>query len=75
MVPLQKSIAKALGCAFYNTVEAMGGEGASGRWYKSGLMSGDFAHLTKKGDKVLGAMFYKAIMKDFAQWLENHPDA
>ena len=75
MVPLQKSIAKALGCAFYNTVEAMGGKGASGRWYKSGLMSGDFAHLTKKGDKVLGAMFYKAIMKDFAQWLENHPDA
>lgn len=73
MVPMQKAIAKDVGCAFFNTFEAMGGEGSSGRWYKSGLMSGDFAHLTKKGDKVMGAMFYKALMKGFAQWLAAHP--
>ncbi|MEC8022345.1 MAG: GDSL-type esterase/lipase family protein, partial [Myxococcota bacterium] len=75
MVPIQRSIAASVGCAFYNTFEAMGGDGASGRWYKSGLMSGDFAHMTSKGNKVLGVMFYQALLKDFAHWLSDHPDA
>ena len=75
MVPIQRAIAKELGCAFYDTHTAMGGDGSSGRWYKSGLMSGDFAHLTSKGDKVLGAMFVKAVLKDFAQWLKANSDA
>ena len=50
----------------------MGGEGSSGDGTER-FDVGDFAHLTKKGDKVMGAMFYKALMKGFAQWLAAHP--
>jgi hypothetical protein len=52
----------------------MGGEGAIGRWYyrsKPRLAWGDFAHLTKAGDRVLGAMIYKALMKAFSDWLDS----
>ncbi|MFT5433558.1 MAG: lysophospholipase L1-like esterase, partial [Myxococcota bacterium] len=72
MIPIQQRIAEQAGCAFFNTFEAMGGEGSIGRWYdaKPRLAWGDFAHLTRAGDRVLGAMVYKALMKGFADWLE-----
>ncbi|MEZ4465887.1 MAG: hypothetical protein R3F43_15850 [bacterium] len=34
------------GCAFWNTWEAMGGEGSMAKWYKSGLGGGDLTHPT-----------------------------
>lgn len=74
MIPIQQRIASDLGCAFFNTWKAMGGEGAIGRWYyrsKPRLAWGDFAHLTKAGDRVLGAMIYKALMKAFSDWLDS----
>ena len=75
MVDVQQRIAADVGCAFFNTVEAMGGEGAIGRWYyaRPRLAWGDFAHLTKAGDRVMGAVIYKALMKAFADWLAARP--
>ncbi|MFT7624293.1 MAG: lysophospholipase L1-like esterase [Myxococcota bacterium] len=75
MIPAQQRIAERQGCAFFNTFEAMGGEGSIGRWYykiKPRLAWGDFAHLTKAGDRVMGSMIYKAIMKGFAGYLSRN---
>jgi lysophospholipase L1-like esterase len=74
MIPIQERLAKEMGCGFLNTFEAMGGEGAIGRWYydvRPRLAWADFAHLTPAGDQVLGAMIYKAIMKGFSDWLQR----
>ena len=76
MIPVQQRIAEQNGCAFFNTYEAMGGEGTMGRWYykvKPRLAWGDFAHLTKAGDRVLGAMIYKALIKGFADFIARPP--
>jgi len=73
---VQQRIAEQNGCAFFNTYEAMGGEGTMGRWYykvKPRLAWGDFAHLTKAGDRVLGAMIYKALIKGFADFIARPP--
>ena len=71
LIPIQRRIAEALGCGFFNTQQAMGGEGTMGRWYDSTprLASGDYAHLTPAGDRVLGAMVYKALMKGLSDHL------
>jgi lysophospholipase L1-like esterase len=58
LVEAQKKAAQAQGCAFYSTYAWMGGKGAAARWFKAGLVSGDFQHLTKDGaDKMADAVF------------------
>ncbi|MGM0578600.1 MAG: GDSL-type esterase/lipase family protein [Myxococcota bacterium] len=72
MMPIQREVALAEGCAWYSVFEAMGGEGAMGRWFRSEprLGWGDLAHPTHHGARVLGDRFYRALMKAFSDWLE-----
>jgi len=67
IVEIQRRVAMAEGCAFFDTVAAMGGEGAAARWRKSQppLLSGDLAHLTVTGQRVLGQMVYLALMEGY----------
>ncbi|MFW5877312.1 MAG: GDSL-type esterase/lipase family protein, partial [Myxococcota bacterium] len=73
IVQAQKKAARREGCAFYNTFEAMGGEGAMERWYRSQprLALSDFRHATPAGYEVIGNMFYKALLEGFADWLRS----
>ena len=72
IVEAQRRAARREGCAFYDTFRAMGGEGAMRRWYRARprLAMGDFRHATPRGYEVIGTMLYKAILQDFAKWLE-----
>ncbi|TPV95900.1 MAG: hypothetical protein B7733_07535, partial [Myxococcales bacterium FL481] len=67
MVDAQRRIAAAHGCAFFDTYQAMGGEGSMGRWsrMKPRLGSGDLAHPTSHGHKVLGNLLYRALMAGY----------
>lgn len=73
IVAAQKRAAEREGCAFYDTFEAMGGKGAMRRWYHSRprLALSDFRHATPEGYEVIGNMFYKALLEDFADWLQS----
>jgi lysophospholipase L1-like esterase len=80
MVSIQREVALERGCAFFDTWTAMGGKGSMGRWNRSDprLGSGDLAHLTHHGHKVIGAMFYRALMagyRDYRKRLEGTPIA
>ena len=70
IVEAQRKVALAEGCAFFDTVAAMGGEGSAGRWRKSkpALLSGDLAHLTFAGQKVIGQMAYLALMEGYVAY-------
>jgi lysophospholipase L1-like esterase len=61
MLKVERAAAKAEGCAFWDSRAFMGGKDSARAWRKQKLMSGDFAHLTKKGGKVLGAGIVDAI--------------
>jgi lysophospholipase L1-like esterase len=73
IVEAQRAAAHREGCAFFDTFQAMGGEGAMERWYRSRprLALGDFRHATPAGYEVIGNLFYKAILKDFAGFLKS----
>ena len=70
MVKAQRQVALEEGCAFFDTYEAMGGKGSAGRWYNRNprLISGDLGHVTRKGQVVIGEMFYRALMQAYVAY-------
>lgn len=70
VVEIQRTVALAEGCAFFDTVAAMGGEDSAARWRQSTppLLSGDLAHLTHAGQKVIGHMVYLALMEGYVAY-------
>ena len=71
IVSASRRAAEAEGCAFFDTWTAMGGEGAMGRWFRRSprLSSGDFRHATPAGYRVIGNMFYRALLAGFRDHL------
>lgn len=71
IVLTQREVAKEVGCAFFDTWTAMGGEGAMARWYEARprLVSSDLRHATPAGYAILGNAYYKALIKGFADYL------
>lgn len=59
---LQRSVAKAKGIAFWDTLEAMGGEGAITRWHKAKVMNKDLVHPKKRAADLLGRLAAKALL-------------
>lgn len=68
MTEAQRQVAIAHGCAFFDTLAAMGGKGAITRWKSQGLMSGDLAHPTARGHKLLGSMVFEAVMVGYVEF-------
>ncbi len=70
MAEAQRRAAEAEGCAFFDTVEAMGGDRAAERWYRHSprLLGGDLAHATPAGQRVLGELIYRAIVAAYVDY-------
>lgn len=77
VVEIQRRVALAEGCAFFDTVAAMGGDGGAARWRRSTppLLSGDLAHLTHAGQKAVGHMAYLALMEGYVAYRARIADA
>ncbi len=63
----QRKVAFKVGCAFWDTFLAMGGNGAMGRWVKAKtqLGGGDYTHPTYAGASILGDLLYSALMEGY----------
>lgn len=70
LVEIQRKIAAETGCAFFNTFQAMGGEGTMARWYESQprLVSADFMHPLPAGAKKVGVLLDQALEAGFRQF-------
>ena len=66
----QKNAAFKAGCAFWDSYEAMGGEGSMTDWANGDppLARKDFVHLTYTGSIKLAEMFLKSLMSDFRKY-------
>lgn len=64
----QREVAEAKGCAFYDTLDAMGGKKALKTWRDKKLISGDYAHLTTKGHEALGGMIADWLLGRYDAW-------
>jgi lysophospholipase L1-like esterase len=73
IIEAQRNAANAEGCAFFDTFEAMGGEGSMLAWSRARprLALTDYRHATPAGYEVIANMFYKALLKAFADHLDG----
>lgn len=63
------------GCAFWDLYGAMGGRGSISAWVdsKPALANPDYTHFTRTGAKLVGEMFFNALMKTYQQRLTKLP--
>ena len=66
----QRRVAAEQGCAFFDTLAVMGGDGGAAAWRRHDppLLSGDLAHLTPAGSTLMGRMLYLALMEQYRGW-------
>lgn len=70
IIASQKRVAEAAGCAFYDQMQAMGGEGSMATWAaeEPPRAQKDRVHLTKEGYQQLGSTFASDLMRSYAVW-------
>jgi lysophospholipase L1-like esterase len=70
LVKKEKELAAALGVGFFNTFEAMGGEGTMARWYAAQprLVGADYIHPLPAGAKIVGELLYDELLKGFTAY-------
>jgi hypothetical protein len=69
----QKSAAFAAGCAFWDMYEAMGGKNSMPSWVNANpaLAQKDYTHFNPVGARIIGEMFYRALMIEYERFLTN----
>jgi len=70
LVEIQRQTAAQMGCAFFNTFQAMGGEGTMARWYESQprLVSADFTHPLPGGARKVGVLLDQALEAGYRRY-------
>ena len=70
IIASQRRVADAAGCAFYNQLEAMGGEGTVAGWAAEDppRAQKDRVHLTREGYAQLGSSFASDVMRAYTGW-------
>lgn len=67
LIAAQRRMAAELGCAFFDTFTAMGGEGTVAKWRESKpvLMGGDLTHPTYDGSEIVGTLIHDALIRAY----------
>lgn len=76
IVEIQRETAAEMGCAFFNTFEAMGGRGTMARWYsmQPRLVSADFIHPLPGGARKVGVLLDRALCSGYERFKSNRSD-
>ena len=76
IVAIQRRVAAELNCAFFDTFNAMGGDGTMSRWYTGHprLVAGDLIHPTPQGASMVAQLFVHDLSLAYDRYL-GHPPA
>jgi len=68
IVAEQRKAANTVGCAFFDTFQAMKGLGGMPGWVRRGLGQADLTHPTGVGSEILARWIYRALMTGYNQY-------
>jgi hypothetical protein len=73
IVGIQRDVALAGGCAFWDTYAAMGGKDTMWHWYRANPRRafGDLTHLAPPGGEILGDLLHGALLQGFLEYLDR----
>jgi lysophospholipase L1-like esterase len=71
IVAIQKRVASDTHCAFFDTFDAMGGDGTMSRWYtgRPRLVAGDLIHPTPQGASIIAQIFVKNLTTGYDSYI------
>ena len=70
----QRQVAAETHCAFFDTYDAMGGDGTMSRWYAATprLVTADFLHPTPQGATIVAGLFVDQLSLGYNRWKMQH---
>jgi lysophospholipase L1-like esterase len=74
IVAIQRQVAAESHCAFFDTYDAMGGDGTMARWYVASprLVTADFLHPTPQGATIVASLFVEQLGLGYNRWKMQH---
>jgi len=74
LVEIQQRVAAELGCGFFNTYAAMGGEGTMERWYDGHprMVGADLIHPTPQGARIVAQSLTGQLLIGYERYLQHH---
>ena len=74
IVSIQKRVAADAGCAFFDTYDAMGGDGTMARWYtgRPKMVGADLIHPTPQGAGIIAQVFVKDLLEGYDKYRAAH---
>jgi len=74
IVAIQRQVAAETHCAFFDTYDAMGGDGTMGRWYAASprLVTADLLHPTPQGATIVASLFVEQLGLGYNRWKMQH---
>ena len=75
IIAIQRRVAAELQCAFFDTFDAMGGDGTMARWYTGHprLVAGDLIHPTPQGAAIVAHLFVHDLSLAYDRYLAHQP--
>lgn len=70
IIAIQRKVAAETHCAFFDTYDAMGGEGTIARWYAASprLVTADLLHPTPQGAATVAGLFVDELSLGYDRW-------
>ncbi len=74
IVAIQRQVAAETHCAFFDTYDAMGGNGTVSRWFADSprLVTADLLHPTPQGAAIVGGLFVDQFGLRYDRWKMQH---
>jgi lysophospholipase L1-like esterase len=74
IVAIQRQVAAETHVAFFDTYDAMGGDGTMARWYAASprLVTADLLHPTPQGANIVATLFVEQLGLGYNRWKTQH---
>ena len=75
IVDIQQRVAADTGCGFFNTYQAMGGEGTMERWYDGHprMVAADLIHPSPQGARIVAEDLTGQLLIGYERYVQTHP--
>jgi hypothetical protein len=75
IVAIQKRVAAELGCGFFDTYDAMGGNGTMAKWYEGQprLVAADLIHPSPQGARIVAKSLTGQIFIGYERYVQHPP--
>jgi len=72
---IQQRVAHETGCGFFNTYQAMGGDGTMARWYarRPQMVAADLIHPSPQGARIVAESLTGQLLIGYERYLQHHP--